>query len=477
MTLEEQWFENIPDVDHILSQERVQEITYDGRIRVSTKAWILRVVALTGIAVTLVLNLYQGLKLGDPLVVYSTLMPTHELAVFAIGWLFYRSRASGIVTNELVSVIIPIFNQIEMIEIVIGAIYKSTYENIEVIAVNDGSSDGTKEILDELVYLHPGLRVIHKENEGKRKAVAKGFYASKGRYIVLIDSDSVIDKNAIEEFIKTFSANRKVGGVVGNGKVWNAGTNFLTKCQDVWYDYAYNIHKTTESAFGCVLCCSGCLAAYRREAIEEYIPYWIQARIHNSDDRDLTSYAMATPWAKRELAPLKQKLMESMAQYDDAEDRGLTAQTLVEWETVYVPSAIVYTDVPENLGKYIRQQIRWKKGYVRSNFYVSAFFWRKNPLMALLFYTEFMTTFTAPLIIFIIYFYGPFILHNYWIPLTYVTGQLLIGLTAGLDYRFRDKKAKYWMYKPFMNIFASVVLSWLILPALWTYRKNRWLTR
>jgi hypothetical protein len=255
--LEEQWSESVPEADTIHSEERVQEITYDGRIRVSTKAWILRIIALTGIGVTLMLNLYQGLKLGDPLVVYSTLMPTHELAVFAIGWLFYRCRASGPVTNELVSVIIPIFNQIEMIETVIDAIYKSTYEHIEVIAVNDGSIDGTKEILDELAYMHPNLRVIHKENEGKRKAVATGFYASKGQYIVLIDSDSVIEKKAIEEIIKTFSENPKIGGVVGNGKVWNANTNFLTKCQDVWYDYAYNIHKTTESTFGCVLCCSG----------------------------------------------------------------------------------------------------------------------------------------------------------------------------------------------------------------------------
>lgn len=475
--LEEQWVESIPESDVVLSEERVQELSYDGRFQVSKKAWFLRILALTGIAVTLVLNLYQGLKLSDPLVVYSTLMPTHDILVFAVGWLFYRCRASGLVTNELVSVIIPIFNQVEMIETVIDAVYDSTYQHVEVIAVNDGSSDGTKEILDELAFAYPSLRVIHKENEGKRKAVATGFYASEGRYIVLIDSDSVIDRHAIEEFIKTFSANEKVGGVVGNGKVWNAGTNFLTKCQDAWYDYAYNIHKTTESVFGCVLCCSGCLAAYRREAIEDYIPYWIQARIHNSDDRDLTSYAYATPWAKQELAPLKQKLMESMALYDDAEDRGLTAQTLVEYETVYVPSAIVYTDVPESLGKYFRQQVRWKKGYVRSNFYVSAFFWRKNPLMALLFYTEFMTTFTAPLIIFIIYFYGPFILHNYWIPVTYVTGQLLIGLTAGLDYKLRFKENKNWVYKPFMNVFASVVLSWLILPALWTYRKNRWLTR
>ncbi|MFY3741736.1 MAG: hyaluronan synthase [Candidatus Nitrosomirales archaeon] len=444
---------------------------------VSKKGWVVRIATLTGITLFMVYNLYQGSQLNDPLIVYSTLMPLHALEIFIVGWLFFRSPANGRVGNDLVSIIIPIYNQKSMIQTVIDSIYRSTYRNIEVIAVNDGSDDGTKEILDVLASKHPSLKVIHKNNEGKRKAVATGFFASKGNYIVLIDSDSVVDEHAITEFMKTFNANPTVGAVVGYAKVWNAGKSILTKCQDVWYDYAFNIHKTCESTFGSVLCCSGCLAGYRREAIANFIPYWIKAKIHNSDDRDLTSYAIATPWAKSELAPFPKKLMESMAQYDDAEDRGLTAQALVEWKSVYVPTAIVYTDVPDKLKGYLKQQKRWKKGYVRSNFFVSAFFWRKNPLMSLVFYTEFMTTFTAPLITLIVLVYEPFVLRQFWIPLVFLGGQLLIGLAAGLDYKFRDPTAKNWMYKPLMNLVASFVLSWLIFPALWNYRKNEWLTR
>ena len=164
---------------------------------------------------------------------------------------------------------------------------------------------------------------------------------------ILIDSDSVVDKHAITEFMKTFDAHPKVGSVVGYAKVWNAKKNLLTKCQDAWYDYAFNIHKTTESRMGNVLCCSGCLAGYRREAIANFIPHWIKAKIQNSDDRDLTSYVIADKWAKSELAPIKNKLLAMGAEYDDAEDRILTAQSLVEWQSFYVSTAIVYTDVPE----------------------------------------------------------------------------------------------------------------------------------
>jgi hyaluronan synthase len=397
--------------------------------------------------------------------------------VFAVGWLFFKSRARGRIGNDLVSVIIPIYNQEALIEEVIDAIFRSTYKNLEVVAVNDGSKDGTKEVLDYLRTIHPQLNVIHKKNGGKRTAVATGFYASKGRFLILIDSDSIIEENAIEEFMKTFNANPKVGGVVGNGKVWNANKNLLTKCQDAWYDYAFNIHKTTESFFGAVLCCSGCMAGYRKEAIAEYIPYWASSSTQFSDDRFLTSYAIATPWAKKEFTAISERLKESMSKYDDSEDRGLTSHTLTEWETAYVPTAIVHTEVPETFRRFLKQQIRWKKGYIRTNFFVSAFFWRKNPLMSTIFYLEFMNSLTAPLIFFIVYLYMPFILNNPWLTLSYFLGNLLIGVTAAADYRFRDCKAKFWIYKPIMVMITTNINLWLLFPALWTFRKNLWFTR
>lgn len=251
----------------------------------------------------------------------------------------------------------------------------------------------------------------------------------------------------------------------------------MTKFQDAWYDYAFNIQKTTESIFGTVLCCSGCLAAYRREAISRFISFWAYAEVQNGDDRDLTAHQMATPWVKSEFSPLSKKLMKSMAKYDDSEDRGLTAHTLIKWKTAYAPTAVVYTEVPENLRSYFRQQTRWKKGTIRSSFFVSSFFWKRNPIMSLIFYTEFMTNFVAPITIFSICFYGPFVLKQYLLPLTYIAGQLVIGLVAGLDYRFRDPTAKNWKYNPLMNLCTSFVLPWLIFPAVCTYRKNRWLTR
>ncbi|MFH0748646.1 MAG: glycosyltransferase [Candidatus Bathyarchaeota archaeon] len=454
-----------------------QRISNSGRLKVDKKVWVFRVLALAGMISFASYTISQSFETSNNLLIYSTVMSTHTILVFGLSWFFFKTRPRGEIPADLASVIIPIYNQKSIITKVIASIYASSYQNVEVIAVNDGSSDGTKEALDSLINNYPSLTVIHKNNEGKRRAVATGFKASKGKYIILIDSDSIVDLYAIEELMRTFKSNPTIGGVTGYGKVLNAEENFLTKCQDPWYDGAFNIHKTLETIFGCVLCCSGCLSAYRREAIAQYIPYWSKSKTQFSDDRELTTYTIATPWAKNELTPVTQKLLESMTGYDDSEDRGLTAQTLVNWETVYVPTAVVYTEVPSKLKNFFRQQTRWKKGYLRTNIYVSAFFWRKNPLMAMIFYTELMSTLTMPLINFAMYIYTPFILGNYWLSTSYIIGQIFLGLVEGLDYKFRDKKAKHWTYKPLMNLFSSIVVSWVIFPALATYKKNQWLTR
>ena len=460
-----------------LSRRCAQTVSPNGRIAISRKGWCVRLATLAGMLIIASYNIYIGLALHDALVVYATLVLVHSILILSVGWFFYKNPARGKAGNELVSIIIPVYNQKGMIENVLDAIFRSTYQNIEVIAVNDGSKDGSRDVLNALAKKYPALKVVHKKNEGKRKAVATGFYAAKGKYIVLIDSDSIIDEDAIIELMKAFNSSPRIGAVVGQAKVWNADKNVLTKCQDAWYDYAFNIYKICESSFGNVTCCSGCLAGYRREAIVDFIPYWAASKIQYSDDRALTNFAIGSADFKKGFSPLVKRLAESTSKYDDSEDRLLTVQSLIEWKAVYVASAIVYTDVPEKLKGYLRQQQRWKKGYLRSNFFASAFFWRKNPLMSLIFYTDFMTTFTLPLIIFTVLFYEPFVLKQYVSPALFLVGLMLMGLSQGLDYKFRDPASRNWMYKPLMNLMSTFVLSWLLFPSLWTLRKNEWLTR
>jgi hyaluronan synthase len=456
-----------------------QSIDTSGKIVVRKHALLIRYICLTAIVTYLVIGTYNAVTLGDPFMIYSTLVPIHSILLLGVAWFVYRNPAKGLVDNDkLVSVIIPIYNQKSMIKMVIDSIFNSSYKNIEVIAVNDGSNDGTREILDGLTQKYPNLKVIHKKNEGKRKAVGTGFVASKGDYIALIDSDSIVERIAIEEFVKTFSSNAKIGAVVGNARAWNANTNFISKLQAVWYDVQFNIHKTTESVFGLVICCSGCLCAYRREAISEFIPRWVNANVIIGDDRELTSLVTAAPWAKKDLlSHFAQDRLDYASKYDDAEDRILTAQALTQWMAVYVASAVVFTDVPEHFKGFIKQQVRWKRGYLRAQFFVSSFFWRNHPAMVFIFYLEFMTAMTMPIIIIAVLVYEPFVLGQYWFTIFFLVAHLITGFVEGIDSKFRNPQDTTWKYKPIMNIMSTLVLSWLVAYAWLTLKTDKWGTR
>ena len=234
------------------------------------------------------------------------------------------------------------------------------------------------------------------------------YLSRKVGYLVLIDSDSIVDKNAIESIIKTFNANPEIGAVAGHAKLLNADRNFLTKCQDAWYDYEFNIYKACESYFGSVTCCCGCLAAYRRETIEEFVSLWVNredgikysSNSNSIDDIEESksinsssskSGILSTILSKSKPQPtetqsqsslpfssLTNKLLKSLASYDDSEDPTLTTYSLMKCKSAYVSNAVVYTDVPEKLNSFIKQQQRWKKGYLRANLFASTFFLEKK---------------------------------------------------------------------------------------------------
>ena len=464
-----------------------QRMSSSGRIHVSKKGWLFRLTMLASlIGITSYYTLY-GIKIGNSFVVYSTIMLVYSVMIWVVGWFFFKSKTTPVEDNGLVSMIIPIYNQKDMIKVVIEAAYASSYKNLEVIAINDGSTDGTKEILDELSKRFSNLKVIHQTNQGKRKAVAKGFQISKGKFIILIDSDSVIVENAIAHIVGTFTSNPKAGVISGHAKLWNANRKFLVKMQDTWYDYSFNIQRATESVFGSVMCCPGCMSAYRREAIAGFIHHWSSSNIDDGEYRMLTSYASAPTDVKTyishenvKLSNFSQKQMESAAEYDDADDRLLTAQSLSqEWQALYDPSAVTYTEVPDTWKGFLKQHLRWKKAYVRCSLFVSSFFWKTtaHPLMKFLFYIELMTVYTAPLIIAINYFFLPFIKGELFAPVFFTIGMLWMGLAQGIDYRCRDPGAKYWLLQVLMGIVQLFVQSGLVISALFVIKKNNWLTR
>lgn len=98
----------------------------------------------------------------------------------------------------MVSVIVPIYNVEEYLEECLESIRNQTYTNIEVILVNDGSTDGSREICESYCEKDIRFRLINQENQGQSVARNRGFKESIGQYIMFVDSDDVVNTDVLE---------------------------------------------------------------------------------------------------------------------------------------------------------------------------------------------------------------------------------------------------------------------------------------
>lgn len=101
----------------------------------------------------------------------------------------------------LISIVIPAYNIEAYISDTLDSVFAQTYTDIEVIAVDDGSTDKTGLLLDGYAEKEPRLRVIHKQNGGVTKARLDGIRAAKGEYIGFVDGDDLIDKDMFERLL------------------------------------------------------------------------------------------------------------------------------------------------------------------------------------------------------------------------------------------------------------------------------------
>lgn len=370
--------------------------------------------------------------------------------------------------RPLVSCLLAVRDDVDCIEDTIRSLLGQTYANCEIIVVDDCSTDGTRELLTRLSRELPFSVILLDENIGKKRALVRAVQSSSGGYFVFTDSDCVLAENAVERCMLALQAHPGIGAVSGHARALNRDRNLLTKVQDVWYDGQFGVSKAAESVFRSVTCVSGPLAAFRREAIYNYLPAWAGDRFLGTEfrfatDRQLTGYVLGQYWIGQKLKR-RYRTSPFVTEVDYPERK---------WGVAYVASARAWTNVPDSFGRVIRQQTRWKKSFVRNLFFTGAFYWRRGVLAALLFYGHALWVLLAPLLAF---------RHLVWLPahgqffLTalYLGGVLLKGSIWGLAYRFQNKGDRRWVYRPLMSLLSATVLSWLLVYSLLTLRKSVW---
>ena len=128
-------------------------------------------------------------------------------------------------SSPFISVLIPAYNEELTIEKTVRSAMKSQYKNREIIVINDGSKDNTKEVVKNIQSRFPRtkLKLINQRNAGKGAALNQGIAKAKGELIMVLDADSEIDTYAIKNSIKYFD-DKKVKAVASNVKLEDNGT-------------------------------------------------------------------------------------------------------------------------------------------------------------------------------------------------------------------------------------------------------------
>ena len=225
-----------------------------------------------------------------------------------------------------VSVLVPAFNEEKVIVKTIDSILRSHYQNFDIIAVDDGSNDGTYRVLMEAFGEHPQVRVFSKPNGGKSAAMNYGITQTDAELIVTLDADTVLRPNAISKLVRHFN-NTKVGGIAGNAKVGNR-INILTYWQALEYITSQNLERRAFGFLNCICVVPGAIGAWRREVLLK-----------------------AGGFVNNTLA----------------EDTDLTLTVLeMGYKIDYEENAIALTEAPDTVSGFLKQRFRWMFGTLQA---------------------------------------------------------------------------------------------------------------
>ncbi|GIF96995.1 bifunctional polysaccharide deacetylase/glycosyltransferase family 2 protein [Catellatospora citrea] len=263
------------------------------------------------------------------LVVVGVLTLARTLLLFAVAVRHARRRRAPAFTwgppvHEPVSVIVPAFNEQDTIAATVRTLAASDHPGVEIIVVDDASTDATAAAVDALGI--DDLRLVRVPSGGKALALNTGVALARHDLIVMVDADTVVEPDALRQLVQPF-ADPAVGAVAGNVKVGNR-RRLLPRWQHIEYVIGFNLDRRLYDALGCIPTIPGALGAFRRQAL--------------TDAGGLSIDTLA-------------------------EDTDLTMAILrAGWRVVYQEDAHSHTEAPTTLRQLWQQRYRWSYGTMQA---------------------------------------------------------------------------------------------------------------
>jgi cellulose synthase/poly-beta-1,6-N-acetylglucosamine synthase-like glycosyltransferase len=420
--------------------------------------------------------------IGDPLLAsYGFVVLSGTILIFYIAYTRYEDpseaatplepnpdRAPPLPAVPRVSFLLAVHNEEDVIEDCVRSVTDSSYPDLEVIVVNDASTDGTREVLRRLAD-ELGITVLTLSgNVGKKRALTEAAARCTGDVIAFTDSDCVLAPDALGRCVRALVRNPGLGAVSGHARALNDRESLLTRVTDSWMEGSFRIAKAAEATFGSVSCVSGPLAVFRRDAVYNYFPAWacdrfLGVEFRFATDRQLTGYVLGQYWKGRRLK--RRYATSSFVREVDHPER--------RWRVGYVRSAHVLTKNPARLRPLVRQRVRWQKSFIRNTCFTATFMWRLGLGPSLLYYGHCLWVVAAPFMAVRHWIWAP-VNGMFFLTFLYLVGILMKGSAWAVAYKLDHPGDPRWRYRVLMAFLSTFLLAWLLPYALLTVRRNRW---
>jgi peptidoglycan/xylan/chitin deacetylase (PgdA/CDA1 family)/GT2 family glycosyltransferase len=223
-----------------------------------------------------------------------------------------------------VSIVVPAYNEAAGIEAAVRSLALGDYPGVDVIVVDDGSTDGTAELVRSLGLAN--VRVVRQENQGKPAALNAGISIARGEIVVMVDGDTIFEADTLRHLVQPF-ADAGVGAVAGNTKVANR-RGILGRWQHLEYVMGFNLDRRMYEELRCMPTVPGAIGAFRREVLDA---------------------------------------LGGVGADTLAEDTDLTmAIVRAGWQVAYEQRARAWTEAPTTLAALWKQRYRWSYGTMQA---------------------------------------------------------------------------------------------------------------
>jgi hyaluronan synthase len=369
-------------------------------------------------------------------------------------WLSYRPMAP-IDEDKLpfVSVVIPAYNEGALVRKSIDSVTHLDYprHKLQVIAVDDGSSDDTWDHICAAAS-HAPVKVLtlrQPVNKGKRHALYAGFRRATGDVWVTVDSDSILEPDALRNGVVPLVRDKRIGLVAGNVKVLNRNDSLFTRFLKVSFTLSFTFSRAYQTQIRGLLTTPGALSIYRASAVKPVLEKWIHQTF------------LGVPCLT-------------------GEDRSMTNFICTQgYHSFFQSTAVVWAKMPSTYSGMVKMFLRWARSNIRETLVLLSFLFKP-------FRTDYLWGFRINSVLIASTLIIPYFLmvHSYYLLLTnpfwlfrYAVMIVLMSIPMAAIYSHSERDSDFaWVVA--YEFFWILACQWIMPYAFLTCRRQgAWITR